>query len=191
MTHPSSLFVVVEGPSDARAIRGILGGDLAAKLRLFAAGGGMSRATLARNLLVHEGGPILVVMDADTTNPQLVDEQKSMAFLAISSVAPPSVTGLRDWVKVFAFVPEMEVIFFEAPAALEAMVGKRVSEEKLQRGLLAPKATLLKLLADCNIKYETFTANINPQVASILASGAQAHALITMTESLLTMAAEA
>src|SRR5262249_14600524 len=154
-----SLYIVVEGQTDADLIRSILGKDLAGKLRFFAASGRVSLATVGRNILVHEGGPVLLVMDADTTNPHLVNELQSMAFLATSGVAPPDLARLRDWVKVFAFVPEIEVIFFEAPRSLEVIVGKKVPEEKVQEGLLAPKATLEKILAQCKINYLTLVTS--------------------------------
>ena len=73
MTLQSSLYIVVEEPADAHIIRGILGKELAGKLRFFAASGRLSLATVGRNILVHEGGPVLLVMDADTRNQQLVE----------------------------------------------------------------------------------------------------------------------
>jgi hypothetical protein len=185
MTHPSSLYVVVEGPMDAHLIRAILGKDLTEKLRFFAAGGGVSLATLARNILVHEGGPVLLVMDSNTRNQHLVDEQKSMAFIATSGVAPPTLPRLNEWVKVFAFVPEIEVMFFEAPQSLEVILGKKVPEEKIQEGLLAPKATLVKLLDEGKVNYQKLVTNMAPQVASILAPGSQAQALKATVESMM------
>src|SRR5437762_12025506 len=105
MSTPSNLSVVVEGPNDAHIIRAVLEKDLAGKLRFFAAGGRVSLATVGRNILVHEGGQVLLVMDSDTRNQRLVDELQSMAFTATSGVAPSSLPRLSEWVKVFVFVP--------------------------------------------------------------------------------------
>jgi hypothetical protein len=185
MTHPSSLYVVVESRSDADLIRAILGNEIASRIRFFAAGGRASLATVGRNILVHEGGPILLVMDSETRSEQLVDEQKSMVFLAMSGVAPPNLAGLREWVKVFAFVPEIEVIFFEAATVLELLLGKKVPEEKLQEGMLVPKATLTGLLADAKTSHQALIASITPDVASVVTTGRQARALKTTIESML------
>lgn len=189
MTQRASLHIVVEGPTDAQLIRAIVGKDLAGALRFFAAGGRASLATIGRNILVHEGGPVLLVMDADTTNQQLVDELKSLAYLATSGVVPAGFSGLSDWVKVFAFVPEIEAIFFEAPQALDLILGKPIPEEKVQVGLLAPKTSFAKLLDHGTI--ETLAANLTPQAASILASGKQAQALKATIEAMMTTAVHA
>jgi hypothetical protein len=188
MTLQSSLYIVVEGPTDAQIIRNILGKELAGRLRFFATSGRTSLATVARNLLVHEGGPVLLVMDADTRNPQLVGELRSMTLMATSGVLPPNLPRLSDWVQVFAFVPEIEVIFFEAPQSLEIILGKKIPEEKVQEGLLAPKATLAKLLGEGKVDYQTLVTSLSPEVASILASSSQAQALKTVIESMITPA---
>jgi hypothetical protein len=166
-------------------IRGLLGKELAGKLRFFATSGRTSLATVGRNILVHEGGPVLIVMDSDTRNQQLVEQRRAMAFLATSGVLPPNHPQLSDWVKVFAFVPEIEVIFFEAPQSLEIILGKQLPEEKVQVGLLDPKATLVKLLGEGKVDYQALVTTLSPEAASILASGAQAQSLRAVVESMM------
>jgi hypothetical protein len=122
----SKLLVVVEGKTDATAIRAILGADLARRARVFAAQGRTSLVNVARNLFFHEGGPVLIVMDADTTTSHLVEEQKALTRAAVESLIPSSMNGVDRGVEVFAVVPEIEVIFFEAPLALERLLGEPV-----------------------------------------------------------------
>ena len=72
----------------------------------------------------------LVVMNGETLTPQLKDERQSLAMFALSRAAAP---GQFD---VFSFVPESEVVFFEAPAALERVLGdKSFTEAKMKRRL--------------------------------------------------------
>ncbi len=68
MTTQPTLTLVVEGPSDAEFVRAVLGKELTKQTRFFIGRGKMSLASLGRNILVDQGGPVLVVMDADTTN---------------------------------------------------------------------------------------------------------------------------
>ncbi len=75
-------------------------------------------------------------MDADTLSPQLRQERRSLAVLALGGFAAP---GLFE---VFAFVPEIEVVFFEAPRVLDRIIGDSVSREMLEEGRQAPKKTL-------------------------------------------------
>jgi hypothetical protein len=191
MTAGSSLSVVVERPTDAQLLRAILGQELAGNLRFFATGGRISLATVGRNLLVHEGGPVLLVMDSNTTNQHLVDEMKAMASLAVRGVAPPDFSGFSEWVKVFAFVPEIEVIFFEAPQSLEIILGKEVPADKVQEGLLAPKAMLARVLDEGKVNYQALVTSMSAQAASLLATGRQALAVKEIVESMITPAVKA
>jgi hypothetical protein len=180
-----TLSVVVESKTAASLVRAILGKELAGKLQFFATDGRIAPATVGRNILVHEGGPVLLVLDSNTRSPRLVEERKSLAFLATSGVAQPDFPRLNDWVKVFLFVPEIEVVFFEAPQSLEGILGQRISESTVQEGSLAPNATLEKLLAEGQGDYQALVASLNSRVANALATGGQAMALKATVESMM------
>jgi hypothetical protein len=176
----SKLLSVVEGKTDATAIRAILGADLARRARVFAAQGRTSLVTVARNLFFHEGGPVLIVMDADTTTAHMVEEQKALTRSAVESLIPGSMNGRDRGVEVFAFVPDIEVIFFEAPLALERLLGERVPPAAVEEGLLIPRKTLAALLGPkgpldkVNMLY---TSVADPEVAHLISRGKQATAL--------------
>jgi hypothetical protein len=184
----SKLLIVVEGKTDATAIRAILGADLARRARVFAAQGRTSLVTVARNLFFHEGGPVLIVMDADTTTAHMVEEQKALTRAAVESLVPASVNGRDRGVEVFAFVPEIEVIFFEAPPALERLLGEPVPPTAVEEGLLIPHKTLAALLGrkgpfdKVNMFYAWFA---DPEVAHLIARGKQATALRDTVNSIL------
>lgn len=180
MTSSSNLTIVVEGKTDAQLVRALLGKELAERLRFFASQGRASLATVGRNLLVHEGTPVLIVMDADTRNPHLAQERQALTRMALCGVAP------EELCKVFAFIPEIEVVFFEAPQALEQVLGTKLSEEMVNDGLIVPKEALSRLLGEGQpvSDYATFMTRIAPQVAGALASGKQATALRAVVESM-------
>jgi hypothetical protein len=179
MTSSRNLLIVVEGQTDASIIRAILGDELKSKTRFFSGQGRMALPTIARNLLVHEGGPVVIVMDSDTLNPAQSESAQAMAKYAMESVAP------TELFRVFMFVPEIEVIFFEAPLALERILGKPAPAEAIQEGLLVPKQTLDRLLKEAGDQkgYIALVSNIDPETASELASGKQAAALIETVKS--------
>jgi hypothetical protein len=186
MSEESALNVVVEGPTDASILRALLSKAQKAKMRFYSAGGRISLASVARNLLVHEGTPVLVVMDADTHNLGHAEELQDMTKLAMRTVAPsvPSDT--------FAFIPTIEAIFFESPQALQRLLGKRVPEEKLEEGAIAPRETLAKLLGDdgSKRKFPEWVTRIPPDIASQLASGRQASAFNATIDSMLSSPAK-
>jgi hypothetical protein len=180
MSEPE-LTIVVEAKSDADLLRLLLGKELASRTRFFAGQGKISLASLARNIFVHEGGPVLVVRDADTTNPQLVEEQKGFTRLALARVASP-----EDY-DVFYFVPEIEVVFFESHAALHKLIGHDASAETLREGVLLPKPTLTTLLGGTPPPYAKF----EPTLGELLAAGKQASAFKASVLRFLTQHAEA
>lgn len=192
MTIRASLSLVVGGLDDANLIRAIVGKDIAPRLRFFAAQGRASLVTIGRNVLIHEGGPVLLVMDSDTRNRHLVEEMRSMAGLAMSGATAGGFGGGFSGVgsgtlaspplfEVYVFVPDIDVMFFESPDVLRRLLGTVVTEERLREGMLTPKETLSLLLRESG-KYASHSALViaasEPEVAEALASGQQASALV-------------
>lgn len=199
MNAEPCLKVVVKGPSNAQILRAIAGKELASRFRVFAGQGRTSLATLGRNLLVHEGGPVLLVMDSDTLNPQLTAELKSITLLALRGVVssgvqtPEGAPLLPRQFQVFTFVPEIEAVFFESPDALDRLLGKKPPPEKVREGRLAPKETLRELLRSGNGRrdYPELLAELDQQTRDALLLGKQAKALREVLESMLATPATA
>ena len=148
-----NLSIVVEGRDDAELLRNVLPTDELTAVRFFAAGGRISLSTVARNILVHEGTPVLLVMDADTLNPDSAEEARQYTKAMISHVANQVPAD------VFSFMPEIEVIFFEAPEVLAAALGRQLEKAELLQGITSPKRTLGLLLKQ---------AGGNPAIADLL-----------------------
>jgi len=182
MTTPQKLLIVVEGQTDANILRTILGDELKSKTRFFSGQGKMGVSTIGRNLLVHEGGPVLVIMDSDTLSTEQSQEEEALAIYALASVASGAIFG------VFMFKPEIEVVFFQAPRVLERLLGKPIPPETVREGLLIPKQTVEKLLREVGPRrdYLSFVSNINPEAGAELAKGQQAAALIERVRSMVT-----
>lgn len=189
MTAERGLKIIVEGATDAQIIRAILGEALSKKVRIFAGQGRASLATVGRNVLFHEGGPVLLVMDSDTLDPQLTAELQSMTKVAMSGAItsgvqlPIPTSAEPPPFRVFTFVPEIEAVFFETPQVLERTLRKTPSEEKVKDGRLVPKQTLTELLDDADgaRSYHEFLSRIDPTIAS----GPQAQALKRLVESMV------
>ena len=100
-------------------------------LRFYVGEGRASLLSVARNLLVHEGGPVLVIMDADTTYPKSAEQTRSMALATLRTV------GGSQRFEVFAYIPEHEIVFFEAPAVLKSFCPDDIVKKHLQGGRLS------------------------------------------------------
>lgn len=198
MTTAGNLKIVMESPADAQIVQAILGDELTRKSRFFAAQGQMSLATIGRNLLVHEGGPILLVMDSETLDPHLTAERESLNRVAMSGAfasggrISTTTTATDEGFQVFTFVPEIEVVLFEAPEVLSPILGKALSKEILKEGLLMPRRTLSALLKRQNglRDYQTLFKKGDLHLAEVLAASPQARALKVVAESLLSLPAQ-
>lgn len=168
----TKLIVVSEGKSDVLILRSILHKELREGVRFFAAQGRESLVTLGRNLLVHEGGPVLLVMDIATAELPIRDEKVAEMLRALSTIGAP---GLFD---VFVFTPEIEVVFFEAPAALQRATGITVPEALVAEGLAHPKAMLGRFLAQVQMpNTEVLIRKLDDTALDALCRGSQATAL--------------
>jgi hypothetical protein len=166
------LIIVVEGKSDVLIIRALLSAELRSWMRFFAGQGRESLITLARNLLVHEGGPVLLVMDVATAELPSRDEMVAEAMRALSTVGAPGMF------QVFTFVPEIESVFFEAPDALQRALGTSLPADVLEECRVKPKAVLQRLLAGAHIpNTEALIRKLDEEAIASLSRGKQAMAL--------------
>lgn len=175
------LNIVVEGDSDAKLIRKLLGTELSGEISFYSARRKSSQPSLARNLLVHERGAVLVVMDSDTLEPQLINEQQALTKLALNNIAPG---GDFD---VLVIVPQLEVLFFETPEALELLLQITIPQNVIDEGMLIPQQTLDKLFGQSHsaLTRENFIDAVNIEIAAILSTGVQAGNIRLAVNSLL------
>ncbi|TAN51674.1 MAG: hypothetical protein EPN21_06025 [Methylococcaceae bacterium] len=176
----SNAIIVAEGKLDIILLKKYLPQLEDASLRWFAAQGKMSLTTLARNILVHEGGPVLIVADADTLKRQRMEEDRSMMLAVLGNVAG------SEAFDVFCYMPEHEVIFFEAPGVLQRYFPETYGEN-VEIGKLDAKNTLESLLKGRHESLVDWYAKLTPQDGELLRQGVQAKQLLAKLEELLVL----
>ncbi|BBL74058.1 hypothetical protein [Methylomagnum ishizawai] len=134
-------YVITEGPSDQALLKAVLPEHLLREVRFVAAGGLSSMASLARSLLADRRVPVLIVADADTIDPESIQDRRQSIEEAVAYVAH-SIP-----VKVVLAVPEIESVFFRDAALLSRWLGYSPSPELLAMAHYQPRQALLKLLA--------------------------------------------
>lgn len=171
------VLFVVEGERDAAILRKLLPESLSTA-RFFAARGRASIATVARNLLVHENGPVMLVADGDTHDADRLREDRANLQLALRNVAPAGRFG------IFLFVPEIEVLFFECPQALaELPMDADRDVLSLRYGKDVPKRALEAMLDGQS--FDTWLAGLNPEIWDLLRGGDQAQKLLSAVQALV------
>jgi hypothetical protein len=175
----NNLSIVVRARSDAILLRRLLSKRESIPLQFYAAEGVISLATVGRNILVHEGAPVLVVMDAETYNPRKAKEECGLVEMLLRRFSAEEDSA------AFAFVPELEIVFFEAPSVLVRSFGPEiVSPSTLERGQYQPKTTLRGILQGAGISRESYFKQLGVEDIDELRRGNQLSRLIEVVEGL-------
>jgi hypothetical protein len=143
-------YVLVEGQTDAELLKKVLPPAAQQQVEFVVANG--SIASLARSYLVRRRVPVAVFMDADSLNPEVVEErrQSTEELIRAASAAVP--------VKVVVVVPELESLFFAAPEVIEKVLGQQIAPIFISLGERDPKGVLSQLAAAGNTTWDTFRA---------------------------------
>jgi hypothetical protein len=180
----ASLSIVVRGRSGELLLKRLLIQPADCAFRFYASGGGVALETIGRNILVYRGAPVLVVTDAETLNPSKAEEERGLARFLLQRFAAP------EDCDAFAFVPALEVIFFETPAVLIGRFGAdAVTETVIERGHYLPDDTLAKVLTPAGLAKKDFFKSLTTEELEELRRGPQASKLIAAVEKLAAAAA--
>lgn len=132
------VLVVTEGASDAAVLKVLLR-TLPVPSEVVSANGRSSALSLARTLAGIRQTPTVLVIDADSTDPEAVEERRRFLRESLSQVAPPEM-----W-RVIILVPELEIVFFDAPEVLAKLIGRKPTPSQLRDARYRPKEVLVSL----------------------------------------------
>lgn len=133
-------YIICEGLYEAQLIKAILPKQVLKEVEFVAAGGISSVKSLARSIVVRRQVPVAIVIDADSTVPELVQIQTNSIKEIVESVS------VNTPVKVILFVPEMEAIFFQDTQLLAKLLGYIPSQDELTLAISQPRKILKQLI---------------------------------------------
>ncbi|WP_257455314.1 hypothetical protein [Archangium lipolyticum] len=137
-------FIVTSGFVAGGLMRRLLDGHPLLRdraIKIWAATSGSGATSLAREILMNQREPVIVVRDADTLSPDLMAEQRGWVQLLLERVAPPS-----EW-RILQIAPEVAVLLFRDESLLRSLVPVSPSFEQLIRGRYEPNRVLAELFA--------------------------------------------
>jgi hypothetical protein len=133
--------VVTEGDWDRLLLERLLADELASKLvQIWNSHGYNAALSTARSLAAVRAVPVGLVLDADTINSEGVADRRSYLEEALGSAAASA-----PW-SVFLAVPELEIIFYDAPGLVEELFGVTLNELQRELARVQPKRELEKLM---------------------------------------------
>jgi hypothetical protein len=131
-------YIVCEGSFDGQILKAILPEQLLHEVGIVAAEG--SVRSLSRSLVVKRQVPLAIVIDGDSIIPELIQERTQDLESIVKSVA------IDAPIKVWAFMPTIEILFFQDIALLSRLLGYKPSKEDLDLAISQPKKVLEQLI---------------------------------------------
>lgn len=175
-------ILVVESLLHGFLLRRLMTRTLSVDPRFYSGDGRRALGTMGRSILVHEGGPVFVVKDARTVDVESAEEIRGMARMVLGYIAH------EDDYDVFAFMPQLEVVFFEAPSVLRRYVPE-IHDLELELGQFNSAAMLERLLARAGHTVESFYRQLDDCDLDALLAGPQLSACMAAADALFTRSA--
>jgi hypothetical protein len=133
-------YVVTEGQVDAEILKGLLPENIVKDTEFVVGSGRYSAQSLARSVLAVRQLPVALVVDADTEDETMIQEQSDFLQESLRQASP----GVRF--QVFLAVPTIEILLFQDQSLLEELTGRKFSDQEWQIAKLKPKKFLTDLL---------------------------------------------
>ncbi len=134
-------YVVCEGETDARLLTRLLPGEIVGDVKIVPAGGLYAAKSLARSLVVRRQSPVVIILDADSTVPEQVEQRLKETEEIIKNVA------VNTPVKVALAAPSLELIFFQDVSLLSHHLGFIPDQDILKSAIYQPAQTLKQLIS--------------------------------------------
>jgi hypothetical protein len=134
-------FVIVKGQTDVEILKALLPHEIVDSISTVTAGERSNLTSVARTLLVTQHKPVAILVKAESQDETLIQQQRQTTedlVKAVSGKVP---------VKVILLVPEIEIVFFQAPRVIERVFGPALPDELVILARDNPKAALSQLFA--------------------------------------------
>jgi hypothetical protein len=122
-----SSYLVVEGARDIEILAPLVTGAGIKDVHFVAAGGKHYTTSLARSISLSRQKPVAVLVDSDTRDQRVIQEQRQI-FEDLLRI-PPSSSPCT----LFLAVPDLEADLFPDPETFERIFGLHLSEEQRSR----------------------------------------------------------
>jgi hypothetical protein len=128
--------LITEGTTDSVLMQSLIQDQ---SIKYIATGGWSSADSLARSYLTDPLMNVVLVVDADSSDPSLIEERRRFLNRSLGQIADAS-----RW-RVLVVAPEIEALLFENRTVLEELLQNQVDDTDLIRGQYEPKKVLEKI----------------------------------------------
>jgi predicted ATP-dependent endonuclease of OLD family len=165
-------YIITEGDSDVQLLKAIIPQHLLNEVGIIAAGGLSAVKSFARSLVARQQIPVVIVVDADSTDQKFIQERTQEIQEIVEGVA------VDTPVKVILAVPTIESIFFEDACLLSKIMDFNVpnsifelatsqplkAKKILEELLPSPKKLVVNQFIDHQLKKEDIETLRNTKI---------------------------
>jgi hypothetical protein len=173
-------YVVAETTFHGRLIKRLLHVETLPEFVVVRGGRQTSAIGLANSIQSNRGVPVVVVLDADTVEPRAIVEKRPDLEYLLNTRSFPA--GPPPPAVLLMAVPQVEVVLFSDPEALECVLGRPLTEREKIEGEFRPRAVLDRLLAETGMDGDAFLARINTRAAARFAAHPLIQSLVQFIE---------
>jgi len=134
-------YIICEANFDTQLLKAVLPKELLNNVEVVNADTISNIKSLARSLIVRRQVPVVIVVDADSVDPDLIQERCNNIQKIVESVS------INTPVKVILAIPEMETIFFQDTILLSRLLGLELAQEIIILAKFQPRQALKELLS--------------------------------------------
>lgn len=138
-----NIYAITEGYTDILILQRLLPNHCRENTKFIAAQGLFRIKPLATSLILAEQKPVVLFIDADSSDLTFIDERRKNFEESLNSVS------IDAPIKVIVSIPEIEAIFFEYSNILSRVVDVEISEEIIMESQKHPRVALKKLFDSC------------------------------------------
>jgi hypothetical protein len=181
-----TLFIVVEGQKDEQLIGAVMTAMAApGSYEIVVAEGKSHAVSVAGTMLTLGEGPVVLVIDADTTSEHLLAEQRSDLRALLNRAATPD-----QWRLAF-LVPELEIALVYDEALVQRLFGRSLDEIELALREVAPKKAFDRLLSSSKRDWMEIVeqVRIDPEVAAMVAKAPGMREIVEFAQKVIPNAA--
>lgn len=172
-------YIVTTGEFYARLLERLLATmDLLPHVVLAGGPNSTDALMLAVSIRREHDVPVAVVVNSDTVEPALILEQQEIREYLLRSGSASAVLPSC----LISAVPQVEIVLFSDPEALECVLGRTLTEREKIEGEFRPRALLDRVLADMAMDRDALLARINSRAAVRFASHPMVQSLVAFVE---------
>lgn len=158
----SNIYVIVEGPREIRFLSRLLPNPMVEQVTFVNGRGSYGAESLARSVAATKSVPVVLLMDADTTDSTLIAQRRQDVNYLIRQTSSGSPFQL------LLAVPTIETVLFADRALLEGLIDRQLTDLEWHLGQQQPRDLLETVTGNGTIFIDRLLERLSEEQVGVL-----------------------